>query len=738
MGDGALTVDSGATMNLDNATQTISDLNGSGTLNLNGDTLTTTGSGTDSFSGVIGEASGTGALVMDGSGTLTLSGDNTYSGGTTLDSGTTSISAADNLGTGGITFNGGTLETTSGLTDAAAITTISAGTINNNGNDDTFSGVISGGGGMTFTGSGTTTLSGGNTYTGGTTLAGGTTSIGAADNLGTGGITLNGGALSINASAPSIALANSLTIGSNGGELIGTNQTSLDPTTNNALTLTGSMFGSGALQTAGTIIDNGTGGTTGGTTVTSGLLEVGDINHSNASLSGSVSVDSGAFLRGHGAIIGNVGNAGTVFPGGTIGILTINGNYTQSPAGTLDIQVSPSTSNPPVAGVDNDELAVNGAASLAGTLEVYGANENAMYAGQRYTILTASNGVSGTFSTVLNENSGGYASYIYPSVSYTPEDVYLTIQGTPKAFHSGNGVVDSPNATNVSLFSTIDTLMDGAQQTKSGVFTHSRLGGWTKGFGGFGHAYGANVEDYGGVAGYGRAINQHLVLGAAFTGSGTGTTTSQQTVDTKDFGGFLYAIDTQGQLRISGTLGGGGLQENSTRNLSSLNETATGFTDGWYFGTGIQAQYLIPEGNGFVMPYGKARYLHTGLNGYKESGAGNLLDLYYGGINTNLGAFTAGVRTGYDFHTVNLTLVPWISVGGTAYAGNRHVSQVYTLGFQSESEVGIAAPSATVDTGVGLTIQGDHSPWTAKVAYNGQYANSETFNTFDLLASYRW
>ncbi|MBE7564380.1 autotransporter-associated beta strand repeat-containing protein [Acidithiobacillus sp. HP-6] len=734
LGDGALNVASGATTNLDNTAQTITDLNGAGVLNLNGDTLTTTGSGTDSFSGVIGEASGTtGAPIMDGTGSLTLSGVNTYSGGTTLNSGTTSIGSADNLGSGAITFDGGTLETTAALTDAAAIDLKTTGTLNNGGNNDTLSGIISGSGSIALAGSGTTTLSGVNTYSGGTTVdGGGLLSVDSGNSVGTGSITLNSGALGSSAGVASVALSNVISIGGNGGALIGTDQTSIDPTTSNALTLTGKLSGTGTLQTQGTIIDNGTGGTSGGTTVANGLLEVGDINHAAASLSGPVTVDSGAYLRGHGTIIGNVTNSGTVFPGGTIGILTVNGNYVQNPGSTLDIEVTPNDSTP---GVGYDQLNVTGTAALNGKLAVQ-VGSGTYTVGEQYDIVHADGGVSGTFSGETYNPL--FAGYLTPQISYGAQDVYLKLTGTPQSYNSGSGVADNLYGVNESLQSAMGSVMDGSQGVggSSPTFTATHVGSWAKGLGGFGRANGADVMDYGGVAGYGKAITHHLVLGAAFSGMGTQTRTQQQAVSGKSFGLYGYGIYAHGALRISGTLGTGLLSASSNRNLDPTGMSASGSTSGWFFGSGVQAQYLVPLGQTFLMPYVSATYLHAHLNPFAEQGAG-LLNLSYSGQTANLGTFTGGLRAGTDIKASGLTWIPWVEVGGTGTAGNRHNANIETLGLTTSTEIGQIAPADSLDTGAGLTIKGK-GPWTAKVAYVGQFAGNTHFNTFDLTANYRW
>src|SRR5205823_1755258 len=58
---------------------------------------------------------GTGSVVKDGSGALTLSGSNSFSGGFTLAAGQLNINSATALGTGALTIGGsGTIDNTSG------------------------------------------------------------------------------------------------------------------------------------------------------------------------------------------------------------------------------------------------------------------------------------------------------------------------------------------------------------------------------------------------------------------------------------------------------------------------------------------------------------------------------------------------------------------------------------------------------------------------------------------------
>jgi Autotransporter beta-domain len=59
-------------------------------------------------------------------------------------------------------------------------------------------------------------------------------------------------------------------------------------------------------------------------------------------------VEAAGTLLGHGAVLGSVDNLGIVQPGGSIGLLSVAGNYVQRAAGALKIEVSQSL------GVDAD------------------------------------------------------------------------------------------------------------------------------------------------------------------------------------------------------------------------------------------------------------------------------------------------------------------------------------------------------------------------------------------------
>ncbi|CAH1671939.1 MULTISPECIES: autotransporter domain-containing protein [unclassified Chelatococcus] len=125
-----------------------------------------------------GQIGGTGALVVDGPGTLELSGANSYSGGTKVSSGTLQITSNGSLGTAGtaVTLDNARLRTAPG---AASITADRSLTLLGNtgiivsGAPLIWSGDISGSGSLLKDGPGKLNLSGTASIGGGTTVSGG-------------------------------------------------------------------------------------------------------------------------------------------------------------------------------------------------------------------------------------------------------------------------------------------------------------------------------------------------------------------------------------------------------------------------------------------------------------------------------------------------------------------------------------------------------------------------------------
>ena len=187
----AVSLASGATLDLDGVSQTIASLADSGTtaitnsstvrpvtLTINPPAGSTTYSGTISDSGTANAIS----LVKSGAGTQVLAGTNNYSGGTTITGGILNISTDTNLGAtaGALIFSGGTLQLGAGVTiNASRLVTLTAsgGVMDTQANTGTIAASIGGAGGLTKVGNGTLILTGLNSYSGSTTVNSGTLSL---------------------------------------------------------------------------------------------------------------------------------------------------------------------------------------------------------------------------------------------------------------------------------------------------------------------------------------------------------------------------------------------------------------------------------------------------------------------------------------------------------------------------------------------------------------------------------
>ena len=150
------------------------------------------------------------------------------------------------------------------------------------------------------------------------------------------------------------------------------------------------------LNNAGTVNAlSGALGFTGVFTQTAGftILNGGDVSSSSG-----LNIQGGT-LKGKGTITGNVFNGGTVAPGLSPGTLTVAGNYSQTAAGTLAVEINGLT-----AGTQYDQLVVNGTVALAGALAVTSGFTPS--AGDGFAILVndASDAITGDF-TGLPESS---------------------------------------------------------------------------------------------------------------------------------------------------------------------------------------------------------------------------------------------------------------------------------------------------------------------------------------------
>lgn len=397
-----------------------------------------------------GHILGPGNVVQLGTGTTILTGTNTYLGGTLISGGTLQLGNGGATGSilGNVVDNG---------TFSFNLNTIMA-----------YGNVISGTGGLTQLGSGLLALTGTNTFTGTTLISGGVLSIGNGGTTGSivGNVINNseldfdrsntftyGGAISgtglvdqfgfgttiltgVNTYTGMTAITSGTLQLGNGGTTGGVSNSSsiLDNgalifdlaglfTYNNVISGTGTVTQNGP----GTVVLNGIDNYTGNTTVNAGTLVVGDVAHPGAFIGGNATVNSGGTLRGHGTVAGNLTNNGTVFPGsssiGTLTVGTVASNYIQSAAGTYTVALDQ---------LGNASLlAVTGNASLNGALTVAPLDDGFLM-NHLYRIIATGGTVSGQFTNPNPFNVG----FLLAQIFYHPSEVDLALMFNANAFES--------------------------------------------------------------------------------------------------------------------------------------------------------------------------------------------------------------------------------------------------------------------------------------------------------------
>ncbi len=489
-----------------NASETIGSLRGaaSSSVNLGGNTLTLGDGANTVYAGVISGSSG--AIVKQGSGTLTLSGANTYAGSTTISAGSLILGANNVISrSSALVMSGSAIFDLNGYSNTfASLTGLSGNLIVNNqsstistlaiaGGVSTYAGIIAdhsvGTGSVAFTlNGGTLSLTNLNTYTGVTTVGNGATLVianmtngGSASGIGqanssAANIVFDGGTLKYTGAGTSsdrlfTITTNGGTINASGsGALVLTNTRNIELTGSGThqLTLAGTNVGANSMAAIladsgsnlgslykdglGTWTVSGNSMYTGATTIHAGTLVV--------SGSASVSNSSGIVIDGT-LDISNLG--GTVYaktissssPG--LGRILIGGDrFTITNAsGTFYGDISGSGSLALTGGT----LTLAGANTFTGGISINNATLWAASSGALSNgVITSLGAQSGI--TVATDITIIGAVKLVGNIAFTGNQTYQNVVIAPA---SGSVVTLSSTAGNISMLGTIDGLNSGIE-----------------------------------------------------------------------------------------------------------------------------------------------------------------------------------------------------------------------------------------------------------------------------------
>uniref|UniRef100_UPI003F80D3E5 autotransporter-associated beta strand repeat-containing protein n=1 Tax=Xanthomonas sp. 0924 TaxID=2835534 RepID=UPI003F80D3E5 len=553
-----------------------------------------------------GAVSGTGSVVKQGAGALTLVAPNTYSGGTTIASGS---------------LIGTTTSLQGNIVNNATLVFDQAG-------DGTFAGNITGSGTLIKNGAGAVTLDGVNAYLGGTTINAGTL-IGDTESLQ--GNIANAGALVFQQTA-------------NG-------------------TYAGILSGTGSLLKDGVgtlLVTANSSGFTGPTTIVAGTLSVGNPANPGAALGGPVTVGPGGTLTGSGSI-GGLTSGGTVAIGGSTGTISVGGNVALANGSTLQVT--------PGAGGTVTPISVGGAATLApgSTLQLVRATDLPLFT--EIPVISAAGGLTGRFTNVVSDYAfvtpNVSASATALSVSFGRNTVAMVdavtapnqqaaaaaVDGLPTTSPVYQAVVrlpDDPQAISTAFASlsgeshasTATALLD-SHFLLSGVGNHLRgdsqdaqVGDTTVWITGRslpnrvdGDANTASVrrEDNGVMAGAERRIGERSVVGVA-VGNQDIETRSRESLDRSDIDGThagIYAQADWSAFAMQAVVDYADYSVDSSRRVmlpGVLEERLTSNYDAKAVTVSLEAAWNLRTGNAVYSPFVAADYTHLKTDGFDERG----------------------------------------------------------------------------------------------------------------------
>ena len=252
-------------------------------------------------------------------------------------------------------------------------------------------------------------------------------------------------------------------------------------------TLSGVFTGTGGLTFtgAGSIIMSGANSYSGGTTVSSGTLAVAGTAPTGT---GDVFVASAGTLMGTGTIAGNSIVSGVIKPGNSPGYLSVAQNVTLNPGSTYQQDIAgtvQANSSSPLGATGyysflsvGGQLIINSGATLAPMLQNlfqttesgYGSAPYVPKLGDTFRIVTATGGISGTFSSVTQPSGLASGNQFIPFYNYGGSNS-LDLAVIPTSYTSTFG----SSSTNTQSIATVLDKLSTAQMSGTATSNQTSL-----------------------------------------------------------------------------------------------------------------------------------------------------------------------------------------------------------------------------------------------------------------------
>jgi uncharacterized protein with beta-barrel porin domain len=441
----------------------------------------------------------------------------------------------------------------------------------------------------------------------------------------------------------------------------------------------------------GIISLNGVNSYMGDTLIQSGIVNL------NGSVSGDVNIQSGGTLSGNATANGNIYNSGTISPGNSIGTIFTT-NLFLLPTSIYTVEVNSAGAS--------DMIIATGFAQISGGVMVTPDDLN-FTAPVTYTILSASGGVTGAFSS-LTSSTPSLMSLIYNpltvQLTYLPLDAigftsvagnarnaancFATLPSTPgsdaltvnnallalnfndiQAAFEQMGPAQFSGPTQVQLLDAIlvrTTYTKHMQQLCYDSNRHCSL--WTDGVAQWqhqGNQFGYKDTTLGVTIGIDYCVC-NWILGSAFsyTHDNFHWKCAGGKADINSGYGGLYVQWNHNGFYLNAALIGAFNKYRTTRNLSfgTINRHAYSHHNGNEWLTHVGFEYRICQSSFQWTPYLNLDYVFQHERSYTESGADSL-DLHVSPKNAMLFQGEVGVSLSTNYKTCNGVIIPMLSLG---------------------------------------------------------------------------